>query len=69
MRGDLDKKRREEAKQMRKQAHWMKCPKCGFDLTSHPLSSGSLYLDTSPWSQFFDQTGRLRPAAPLTSGF
>jgi hypothetical protein len=32
MRGELDKKRGEEAKQKRKETHWMKCPKCGTDL-------------------------------------
>ena len=29
---DLDKKREEEAKKQRREAHWMKCPKCGADL-------------------------------------
>ena len=32
LRTDLDKKRKEEAKNFHKEAHWMKCPKCGSDL-------------------------------------
>ena len=32
LRGDLDKKRKEEQKLKRKETHWMKCPKCGTDL-------------------------------------
>jgi hypothetical protein len=32
LRSDLDKKREEESKQKRKEATWMKCPKCGADL-------------------------------------
>ena len=32
MRDDLDKKREQDAKHQRKEAHWMKCPKCGSDL-------------------------------------
>ena len=32
LRTDLDLKREEEAKQKRKEATWMKCPKCGADL-------------------------------------
>ena len=32
MRGEMDQKREEEAKQHRQEAHWMKCPKCGADL-------------------------------------
>ena len=44
MRGDLDKKRQEEAKQMRKQAHWMKCPKCGSELQE--VNYQNVLLDT-----------------------
>jgi acetyl-CoA carboxylase beta subunit len=32
MRSDLDKKRKEDAKKKEKEAHWMKCPKCGSGL-------------------------------------
>jgi hypothetical protein len=32
LRGHLDKKRDEDSKNMRKESHWMKCPKCGADL-------------------------------------
>jgi len=32
LRADLDKKRKEEAKNFNKETHWMKCPKCGSDL-------------------------------------
>ena len=32
MRSELDKKRREDAKQKKKETHWMKCPKCGSGL-------------------------------------
>ena len=32
MRSGLDKKREDEARQKRKETHWMKCPKCGSDL-------------------------------------
>ena len=32
MRSSLDIKREEEARQKRKETHWMKCPKCGSDL-------------------------------------
>ena len=32
MRSSLNKKREEEFKLHRKDAHWMKCPKCGHDL-------------------------------------
>ncbi len=32
IRKDLDAKRKEEAESKRKEAHWMKCPKCGADL-------------------------------------
>jgi uncharacterized protein len=32
MRTDLDKKRETEAKEKRKETHWMKCPKCGSDM-------------------------------------
>ena len=39
IRGDLNKKRMEESKQKRKEAHWMKCPKCGSDLEELDLQS------------------------------
>jgi acetyl-CoA carboxylase beta subunit len=32
MRAELDTQRQEEAKQKKKDTHWMKCPKCGSDL-------------------------------------
>ena len=32
MRTELDQKREQDAKQRRKETHWMKCPKCGADL-------------------------------------
>jgi len=32
LRGDLDRKRKEEEKRKRQGQHWMKCPKCGSDL-------------------------------------
>lgn len=32
LRDKLNKTRADEEKQMRKEAHWMKCPKCGSDL-------------------------------------
>jgi hypothetical protein len=32
LRSELDKKREEEARHYRKEAHWMKCPKCGSKL-------------------------------------
>ena len=32
MRTELDQKREQEARQRRKETHWMKCPKCGTDL-------------------------------------
>ena len=32
LRTDLDRKREEEVKQRRKEATWMKCPKCGAEL-------------------------------------
>ena len=32
LRSELDKKREEERKNMKKETHWMKCPKCGSDL-------------------------------------
>ncbi len=32
LRGDLNETRADEEIQMRKEAHWMKCPKCGSDL-------------------------------------
>ena len=32
LRTDLDKKRKDENKKFHKEAHWMKCPKCGSDL-------------------------------------
>ena len=32
LRVELDKKRKEESQQKRKETHWMKCPKCGADL-------------------------------------
>lgn len=32
LRKELDQSRTEDLQQKQKQAHWMKCPKCGFDL-------------------------------------
>jgi len=32
LRSELDQTREEEEKMKRKEAHWMKCPKCGSDL-------------------------------------
>ena len=32
LRAELDKNRNEEAREKRKETHWMKCPKCGADL-------------------------------------
>ena len=44
LRCDLDKKREEEAKQRRKEAHWMKCPKCGADLDE--INYQNVMIDT-----------------------
>ncbi|MDP2646099.1 MAG: zf-TFIIB domain-containing protein [Desulfobacterales bacterium] len=44
LRGNLDQKRREDEKQMRKQAHWMKCPKCGGELQE--VNYQSVLIDT-----------------------
>jgi len=32
LRAELDKKRKTDSKEKRKNTHWMKCPKCGTDL-------------------------------------
>jgi hypothetical protein len=44
MRTGLDKKRDEETKQKRKDAHWMKCPKCGADLEE--INYQNVMIDT-----------------------
>ncbi|MGD9038289.1 MAG: zf-TFIIB domain-containing protein [Desulfobacteraceae bacterium] len=44
MRTGLDKRREEENKQKRKEAHWMKCPKCGADLEE--INYQNVMIDT-----------------------
>ena len=44
MRTGLDKQREEEARQKRKDAHWMKCPKCGADLEE--INYQNVMIDT-----------------------
>jgi hypothetical protein len=44
LRGDLDKKREEDAKVQRKETHWMKCPKCGADLEE--INYQNVMIDT-----------------------
>lgn len=46
MRSELDKKRKEAAEKQRKDTHWMKCPKCGFDLKE--INYQSVMIDTCP---------------------
>ena len=44
LRDNLDKRREEGAKRMRKEAHWMKCPKCGGDLQE--INYQNVMIDT-----------------------
>ncbi|MEE4353802.1 MAG: zf-TFIIB domain-containing protein [Desulfatiglans sp.] len=44
MRADLDKTRGEESRQKRKETHWMKCPKCGADLSE--VNYQNVMIDT-----------------------
>ncbi|MFC1885896.1 zf-TFIIB domain-containing protein [Thermodesulfobacteriota bacterium] len=43
LRGELDEKRKNEQKQKNRETHWMKCPKCGSDLTEQNL--GNVMID------------------------
>lgn len=44
LRFNLDKKREQEGKQKRQEAHWMKCPKCGADLEE--INYQNVMIDT-----------------------
>ena len=72
MRKSLDKKREEDAKQHRKDTHWMKCPKCGSDLEE--INYQDVMVDTCKECQgiWFDQ-GELellvKGQAKMTKGF
>ena len=44
MRANLDMKREEESKKLRKEAHYMKCPKCGSDL--HEVNYQNVMIDS-----------------------
>jgi len=46
MRSSLNQKREEEFKLHRKDTHWMKCPKCGYDLEE--ISYQEVMIDRCP---------------------
>lgn len=39
LRARLDKERKEREEQMLKEAHWMRCPKCGHKMREFPFKS------------------------------
>ena len=54
-RTELDAARREQEKQERKAAHWMKCPKCGADLEEIEMDSIMVDRCTGCEGIFFDK--------------
>jgi len=46
LREELDKKRQTQSMDQRKQAHWMKCPKCGSDLEE--INYHNVMIDKCP---------------------
>ena len=46
LREELDKKRADQSKEQRKEAHWMKCPKCGSELEE--LNYQNVMIDKCP---------------------
>lgn len=44
LRTEIDQKRLKDEKSLRKQVHWMKCPKCGSDLNE--INHENVIIDT-----------------------
>ena len=72
LREKLDGKRSEERKKQEKEAHWMKCPKCGADLKEIKQNDiaidecaecGGIWLDSGELEML------LKSEAKVTSGF
>jgi acetyl-CoA carboxylase beta subunit len=72
MRAELDKKRESEAQKQRKDAHWMKCPKCGSDLKE--ISYQNVMIDTCTeckgiWLDHGELELLAKGQAKMTKGF
>jgi len=72
LRVDLDKKREDEAKKQRREAHWMKCPKCGADLEE--INYQNVMIDTCKecqgiWLDHGELELLTKGQAHLTKGF